>query len=268
MLVAHLYLNLVSPNLRILCWSHLESASCRIVAHKAGRQSCLAIESDSHRESIIVRIVGLGKLYHSFLIENCSDRRFKWASSKLWGLGIWVGHFFQVEADVECCPQVRVQVAGKLDVIRSNKLKVTCHYWKAQIGQVWHDEAWETVGEDPLKLVVQAIIDASISRPLKRCEEIALKNRILPLDLVCKRVGWLIPYRYYTLRALVDVVADDSLRHQDAWVYENTLGQAKSSESLNDSDVVVTQICMYYLIGINLEVLNRRVVLKDKARLL
>jgi hypothetical protein len=77
MLVTHLYLDLVSPNLRILCRSHLESASCRIVAHKAGRQSCLAIESDSHRESIIVRIVGLGKLYHSLLIENSSDRRFK-----------------------------------------------------------------------------------------------------------------------------------------------------------------------------------------------
>jgi hypothetical protein len=81
-------------------------------------------------------------------------------------------------------------------------------------------------------------------------------------------VGWLIPYRYYTLRALVDVVADDSLRHQDAWVYENTFGQAKSSESLHNSDIVVTQICKNYLIGINLEVLNWRVVLKDKAGLL
>ena len=122
---------------------------------------------------------------------------------------------------------------------------VTCHYGEAQIAQVWRDEAWETVGEDPFKLIVQSIIDTSIFGPLKGCEEIALKYRILPLNLICNRGLWLIPYRDYTLRALVDVVADDSLRHQDAWVYKSTFGQAKSSESLHDSDFVMTQICLY-----------------------
>jgi hypothetical protein len=265
MLVTHLYLDLVSPNLRLFYWRHLESASCRVIAHKASGQSCLAIEHDNYRESIIVRIVDLWMLYHSLLIENCSDRRFNWASTKLWGVGIRVGNLFQVDADIERCHQVGVQVPGKLNVIRSNKLKVTCHYWKAQIAQVWRDEAWESVGEDPLKLIVQSIIDAAICGPPEGFEEIALKYRILSLYLVSYRLGWLIACRDSTLRALVDVVADDDLRHQDAWVYKNTFGQAKSSESLHDSDVVVTQICLYYLIGINLEVLNWRVVMKNEA---
>jgi hypothetical protein len=77
MLVNHLYFDLVRPNLRILCWRHLEIASCRIIAHKASGQSCQAIEYDDHRESILVRIVDFWKLYQFLLIENCSDRRFK-----------------------------------------------------------------------------------------------------------------------------------------------------------------------------------------------
>ena len=44
-----------------------------------------------------------------------------------------------------------------------------------------------------------------------------------------------------------------------------TFGSAYSCESLHNPDVIATEISRYYLIGINLEVLDRWVVMTDKA---
>ena len=126
--------------LRLLRRSHLESARCGIIRHKASWHGCLAIESDSHRESVVIRIVDLRQLDHFLRVQDYGHWRFHRAA-ELRGIGVRVGLLLHGESDVESCPKLGVQVACKLDVISTNHPEVSCRYRKAQVALILHDEA-------------------------------------------------------------------------------------------------------------------------------
>jgi hypothetical protein len=173
----------VFAHLRLFSRSHLESARCGIIRHKPGWHGCLAIESDRHRERVVIRIVDPRQLDHLLRVQYYAHRRFHRAA-ELRGIGVRVGLLLHGEPDVESCPKLGVQVACQLDVISTNQPEVSCLYRKAQVALSLHEESREGAWEDPFEVVIHAIVKAAICGPLEGREEVSREDRVLPLYLI------------------------------------------------------------------------------------